>query len=84
MLNSEMFNRLVAKMCGITNRSRKRLNDAVQASRRRNRRRNLGFEMLEGRRLLVASLSINDVSITEGNSGTGASRFMANAMNRRV
>jgi Ca2+-binding RTX toxin-like protein len=72
-MSGHWFDRLIAGLRG-TGATQKRFNDALRPIRRRQRTR-LGIELLEGRQLLVASLTINDVSILEGNTGTSNLNF---------
>ncbi len=68
-MSNQWLGRLIANLQGPNaKRRRKRFRAALRTRNRRSPQ--FGFEALEGRRLLVASLAINDPSIVEGNSGT--------------
>ncbi len=65
-MSSEWFGRLVPHWSGPgAKRNRKRYSNAFRANRA-----NLRLEILEHRRMLAASLSINDPVVSEGNSGS--------------
>ncbi len=66
-MGANWLHRTLSELRNFGSQQRRRLRNARRTSR--SDRRRLFVEMLEDRRLLVASLSINDPSVLEGNSG---------------